>query len=105
MTKKTDCLTTFTQEHKCPYCEHPIDAISGSHEPQEGDISLCGYCGGLLVVHLDSSVPVTPITDEEMLALEPEQLQMLKRMQEQLKELNLKLKEESDARTDDGNAD
>jgi hypothetical protein len=90
----TDCITTHTQEFKCPYCEHPIDAISGTHKPQEGDISVCGYCGGLLVVHPDSKVPVTPITDEELLALEPAQLQMLKQMQEELKELNLKLKEE-----------
>jgi len=84
----THFSTTQTKKCECPYCKETLDAISGTHKPEEGDISFCGYCGGLLVLHPDLSVPVTPITDEELLALEPAQLQMLKYMQEHLQKVN-----------------
>jgi hypothetical protein len=90
----SSCITHFIQEIKCPYCEHPIDALSGTRQPKEGDISLCGYCGGLLVIHLELNPPVVPITDEELLALEPAELQMLKDIQERLQKFNQELKEE-----------
>jgi hypothetical protein len=43
--------TTRTKDNSCPCCHANIDAcssIEGEQIPEEGDVSICAYCGTIL---------------------------------------------------------
>lgn len=56
-----------TQEHKCPYCGKKLDAMSGPEQPHPGDISLCIYCAGVLIITDSGQRAATPEEEMELL--------------------------------------
>lgn len=59
---------------KCLNCGHELDAHQavggGEHTPQENDISICAYCGG--IGQYDSEINLKPFTDKEWEELKAE---------------------------------
>lgn len=56
----------FTPVNQCVRCKRKLDAVTGlqSKVPKEGDFSVCGYCGQLMVFAADQKLRAA--TDLEM---------------------------------------
>lgn len=62
-------VMTRTAYEVCPHCGGPVDALSGPRRPREGDVGVCFYCAGIVI--LDGSLhrrPATPAELEKALA-------------------------------------
>lgn len=52
-------------EHTCPYCKAKLDAMSGpTKQAHAGDVSLCMYCAGIMIITDGDPRCATP--EEEM---------------------------------------
>lgn len=63
----------------CPHCARSLDGAtntwgSKSAPPEPGDLSICGYCGGMLVF---SSAGLEPLPDSLFRKLAPDVRRML----------------------------
>lgn len=68
---------TRTPDTLCPYCGYLLSASVGreDHVPQEGDLSLCYSCGGILTY--DKDLLQKKITDEILGTMSEEAFQEL----------------------------
>lgn len=59
-------VTAVVDGVTCPSCNASIEASVGLHDPtivpKEGDISLCGHCGELLLYNADLKLEQAPMS-------------------------------------------
>ncbi len=70
---------------RCPICGHKTGAASGvwtDQSPRPGDVSLCLYCGGVIV--FEDGLESHPITPEEEEGLSNSLRAQIERVQEAL---------------------
>ena len=76
--------TTRTDEQFCPYCGHLIDAHSTKDgTPSPGDISICFYCGEVMI--FSKYLSLIKCTDKDYFDMDSDTLQEIKRIQKEIK--------------------
>ena len=72
---------------RCPGCSKKLDAVTeipkGNYKPRPGDISICFYCGQILVFDFDLKLQVAQLND--LMTLSPWQHRMLDQAQSKIK--------------------
>jgi hypothetical protein len=66
----------------CPFCRHPLDRVTAGPDnpdavPQEGDITVCIQCGGLLVFKDDLKVRPPTAEEQAEIMADPQVIQMV----------------------------
>lgn len=71
----------IVEKTACPYCGKAINMATNTENergPEEGDLSVCGWCGGLLIFNEDLSI--RKLTIEEIANLGDNERIMLVRI-------------------------
>lgn len=72
----------FRTKGKCPVCSEILDGatnVTDDTSPQKGDVSICVYCGSVLVFNEDQTLRIA--TDEELKSMPADRMDMIKTIQ------------------------
>ncbi len=76
--------TTRLEEQVCPHCGHDLDAHSGKNgAPDPGDISICFYCGELIV--FSEYLSLIKCSEEYLTQIDEETLTTVRNIQTKIK--------------------
>lgn len=86
-------VTTRLTETRCPWCEHRLDAATGTddepHRPEPGDLSVCIMCASILM--FDQELIPQKISEDErklILLAQPDLVETLDRAQRSVRSID-----------------